>query len=176
MDFQKLIAALMFRDFLRGRRERERVRYAATVGWEETWRAVEGVVVDDYAGATEEVMGRLAELDVWIAGLAPDAVVEDGTARFTLAQEPFTVWAKGAKPRLDHALVELNDLLHLAPELRRPAEIYALISEVIDRVEAYDSAADAYLAGDFEVGGQLVKQAHIGWRQTQTRYGVAKYP
>lgn len=153
------------------------MRDAASIQWDAAYRSVEDIVIDEYRRASEEVMARLDALDGWLAGLDADARVDEreAEAQFAAAREPFSVWARNAKPRLVQALADLDHIRTVAPELRRPAEAHALASEVMNAITVYESAADAFLAGDFDGGNELVGQAHTGWRQMQAHHGFARY-
>ncbi len=153
------------------------MRDAATIQWDAAYGSVEDIVIDEYKRASDDVMARLDALGGWLAGLDADTIVDERESeeRFAAAREPLKVWARSAKPRLVQALADLDRIRIVAPELRRPAEAYALASEVMNAITAYGSAADAFLAGDFDGANELVGAAHIGWRQMQARHGLASY-
>jgi hypothetical protein len=177
VNIGEMVAALLMRDLFRGRQERQRARDQASLQFKRALNSIEDIVIDELSRANEAVIARVDALDARLAVLGDAAIGGKATMdqSFSSAQEPLRVWARSAKPRLERAMTDLTSVRSLAPEARQPAEAYALASEIMNAVEVYVSAADAFLAGDFDGGTEVVKQAHIAWRQMQGRLGLAKY-
>lgn len=176
MNIGEVVAALIMRDLFRGRQERQRVRDQASLQWESAYSSIEDIVIDELRRANDAVIARVDALDARLAVLEDAAIVDKATMdQLSSAQEPLRVWARSAKPRLERAMTDLASVRSLAPEARQPAKAYALASEIMNAVEVYVSAADAFLAGDFDGGTEVVNQAHMAWRQMQGRNGLAKY-
>jgi hypothetical protein len=111
-----------------------------------------------------------------MAGLDADANVDAGsyTERLASASEPLRVWARSARPRLAEALADFDRIRSVALELERPGEAYALATDVMNAIGAYQSAVDA-LASDSDGGHELVIKAQRAWREMQARNGLVNY-
>lgn len=177
MNFSDILGAVLVRDWLRGRKQRQRVRDSASIQFDHAFRTIEDIVIDEYAVANRAVVARLDALDVWLRDLEQGNNVDDGgsEARFASSVEPVILWARTARPRLLQALADLALVRSVTTELRQPTHAYALVSDLIEAVDVYVSAIDTIIGGNFDQGVALVKQAHVSYRRMQTTHGLAGY-
>lgn len=171
-----MVAALLGRDLLRARQQRQRIRDEASVLFLGAINTVEDVVVDDYKRAAGESLAALQSMGTWLAGLDG---ARDGNPeyeeRLAEARTPLRRWARSAKPRLEHAVADLRRIRVAAGDLREPADMRLLTSEMIDAVLAYISAADAFIGFEYDEAESLLDKAHVAWRELQQRHGLANY-
>jgi len=171
MNVGEVFGALFAFDFIRRRRERQRVRDETSAIAMMAFASIEDVVVDGYRAALEAYSTRIddVEAEMQAGHLAIAQGILDG------ASEVIVSWARDAKPLLEAARTDLAVVRGRSAELSQPSQARRLLVDLDGGAARYIEAVEAIVREGWEQGRSEIDLAHATWRTIQARYGLAKY-